>query len=330
MDTTRDFQLTQTPACAAPMRMPKSGFTATLIGHVVWVIGGAKRGGQHLSKLNTKEMTWKNIQVLQDHEMRATFHGAALFEDKILLYGLHVKTGLKISRSNHVHELDTILHKVSPLDVVNRLESPRFMLNHVMEVFEQGKLLALFRPQSNTIGMPGRLFLLDLSTREWKQAETKGMVPRPNLGPTMSSCMAGSRLFVFEFMKGRSGSPISMIDLKEKHLVWEAFKCCDTFAGGFGTQLAYVGNRRIILYGGLEKYSTEVVILASVDKRAATCSRVSKTSRSAFNWIEFVVEGQMPPKRIRSRFVRAPRKILVLGGGQGDACNILCLTADNN
>ena len=291
------------------------GCSATLLGHYIWVIGGFGLRDSY-TLLDLKKQRWIDVPM-QHKENQMQLHSANLFEDCILLFGVEVESMHLSRQSNELFKLDPVLKEVTVVPTYGGENKPEFRRSHSMELYEPEELLVLFGGQPYAITTELQLYLLDLRSKVWTLPNSKGNAP--SLRERHGSCMVGSRLFVYsgDAMTGRNNDLYTVTIARNTTLIWQQVLVDGAGESGrVGAGFKYVGNDRVIIFGGYcdNANSNDVLVIENLTSNSPSCHALLLGE-------EYSYTGDPPVGREAPRIVQVGEKLIILGGSAEDGAS---------
>ena len=296
------------------------GCSATLVGKYIWVLGGNKSQAR-VSVLDTVTERWKEVSAqLHGVELRQ-FHAAMLFEDKLLIIG----TRLAETRENVPSDFfafGLVTNELMPLPTYNAQNRPTWAVNSAIELYAPARKLAFVGGRDRRRQEVGHLKLrvLNLDTMTWSAPETQGTGPIGNFGPSLHSCMSGSRMFVHSATSfSGAGGNLGYIDLAAKNkYIWTRVTGLGQQVLRYAPSLACIGNGRLIMFGGITNTlngTNTFSIIEGANGSKPTLHQVSLNTPSG----QYVANGRIPSIRALALTVPIMSQKLVLLGGSRDS-----------
>ena len=321
MDSTRWFRWNRLQCSGEGTELyNRYGFSATLVGGSLWVLGGL-RMKNHLSVLDIKTLSWKSYLV-GDVAKPSAWHSATLFEDKLLVFGTVMAITTNI---NEMYALDVVTMDYSLVPTFNKPAMPVWHPCNTAELYARGNKLVVLMAQLGNQGPP-QFRLLDLATWNWEAPKTRGYVIQASGTPAVESCISGSRFWVYDTVPQESRqSRIFFVDLDgpEKY-VWTELRCGRSVYR-FGTSLNYMGNGRLIIYGGSAgrgKNSNEIRVVEQVNSTEASLHDVRNQTESP----KYGFSGDAPYPRYFFKVLNVQDNLFMLGGTYNDRSDLYVLS----
>ena len=321
MDTTRSF-VWKRLACSGngDELYHRSGFSATLVGGSIWVVGGLRMRGR-LSVLDMQSLQWQN-QLLSDRMIALQFHGATLLNDTIVIFGMRHETERRVT---NLHALDVVSKECRLIPTFNKAAMPEYRVCNAVQHYARGNKLVVLGKAVNLGGVT-QLRLLNLSTWNWEAPQTKGVEVLLDRRPTVQSCISGSRFWVYTFGYLGSQSRMWFIDLDGPNkFAWTELLCGRNIKR-FTVSLTYMGHGRFVIYGGnttTEVNPEEFALVENANGREPSLHVVKNQKESS----EYVFSGDVPIPRDIFKVLKVQDRIFMLGGTNNDRSNFYVLSA---
>lgn len=320
IETSRRFVWTKRVPVGTPEKptMRRFGATCTLVGHYLWVIGGA-RLRQSYSVLDLREHRWRFVAI-EGRPYRFHLHTANLFEDCLLLFGADIMVGRISVRSTDVVRFDPVLNEVTAIACGGDIDlHPLRKQSHTADVCESEKLLVLFGGIPHPTSPHRNLYLLDLTSWRWTMPKSKGTAPTQR--ERHASTLVGSRLFIYGGDRGFQNSHAradlhTVVIRRSGPLVWQAVRIYGNpklrriFPG-----FHYVGNGRIVIFGGFSdnRDTSDFLIIEDVLSNRPVCHVITEARNVEYSW-----RGELPPPRCQHTIIQSQGVLLVIGGTADD------------
>lgn len=300
------------------------GCSATLVGHFIWVIGGY-RFEKCFSVLDVKNKAWRSLLVEND-TLLFRLHDASLYQDQILLaWAKRKHTSPAITEPlQEVLTFDPVMNElhIKPTCGSSR---PRYSESHTINICENEQFLVLFGGRANEFRQSEQLHLLDLTTWRWRQPKVIGQAPSTR--QDHGSWIVGSWFYVYTGDALNAGFPdlFTVKITKQKPLVWHRIPVGGDYKDErMGAGLKYVGNARIVVFGGhcLSRSTDELFVIENINTTKPICHDVLPSAEHGYSYI-----GTKPSPRQLARLVLSGDKLIVLGGRTEDGCSYFELSA---
>ena len=293
------------------------GASATLVGGYLFLLGGSSQIFK-ASVLNIEERVWRRLDFEQSDSYRLLLHSATLYEDQMLIFGLRKASpeGRGGIQLGELHEFDPVANELKVVPTYgNDSQKPGFKKSHTADLYEQGNTLVVFGGRPFATRDDQQLYLLDLSSWTWIQPRAKG--ESPSLRSRHASALAGSLLFVYG---GVQSNDLHTLDLSKRLLTWSTVHLPELGQHGrTGPTMTYIGDGRIIVYGGYTngQNSSDLCVIerAASKTPAATLVRKALPAESPAN---YTFRGRIPSGRQSGCGLVCRNQMIIIGGNAWD------------
>ena len=300
------------------------GCSATLVGHCIWVIGGVGYE-RRVSVLDTEARSWKDVDAQLGERDFNPCHAAGLFEDKILIFG--VRSLRPAARDSYqVFAFDVVTTELVFIPTFNSKDKPIAQFNLTVELYAPTSTMAFIggTMQDTRDARPAKLHLLKMDTLTWSAPRTKGRGPASGPGPSLQSCLIGSKMFTYSAvgLDGTEGA-INFIDLAAKNkYVWSELKGCRGQIKRYAPSLSYVGKGRLLLYGGFSGHLNPTTSFTIIDIADSETQSLDEAQSTANTLLKCHGEGEAPKPRPFPQTVLMHDKLVSLGGHLHDGSRV--------